>query len=72
MIYIQPDGGHVVFCQNGGPIGLPVLAPGKNVYHMVLSTSGQKLVLLEESEPNSPFIALTPLVLYDYLSGKGF
>ena len=49
-----------------------ILAPGKNVYHMVLSTSGLKLVLLEESEPNSPFIALTPLVLYDYFSGKGF
>ena len=38
-----------------------VLAPSKNVNHMVLSTSGQNLVLLEESEPNSLFIALTPL-----------
>jgi len=31
---------------------------------MVLSTSGPNLVLLEESEPNSPFIALTPLTDY--------
>ena len=32
---------------------------GKNVNPMVLSTCGPNLVLLEESEPNSPFIALT-------------
>ena len=30
---------------------------------MALSTSGPNLVLLEESEPNSPFIALTTLTL---------
>jgi len=40
------------------------MAAGKNVNHMVLSTSGPNLVLLEESEPNSPFIALT--LLNDY------
>ena len=37
------------------------MAPGKNVNHMVLLTSGPDLVLLEESEPNSSFIALTSL-----------
>ena len=37
------------------------MAPDKNVNHMVLLTSGPNLVLLEESEPNSLFIALTPL-----------
>ena len=36
----------------------PVLGPGKFVNHMVLSTSGPNLVLLEESEPSSTFIAL--------------
>jgi len=40
-----------------------VLAPGKNVNPMALSTSVLKLVLLEESKPNSPFIALTPLTM---------
>jgi len=38
-----------------------LILPGKNVNHMVVSTSGPNLVLLEESEPNSPFIALTLL-----------
>ena len=37
----------------------PVLAPVKNdVNHMTLSTFGPNLLLLEESELNSPFIAL--------------
>jgi len=34
---------------------------GKNVNSMALSTSGPNMVLLEESEPNSPFIALTTM-----------
>jgi len=57
VISIQPDGGHVGFCQNGG----------KNANHMALSTSGPNLVLLEESEPNSPFIALTALIISVYV-----
>ena len=40
-------------------------APGKNVNPMALSTSGPNLVLLEESEPNSPFIAITTLTIND-------
>jgi len=40
-----------------------ILAPGNNVNPVVLSTSGPNLVLLEESEPNSPFIALTRLTI---------
>jgi len=38
-----------------------VLALGNNVDNVALSTSGPNLMLLEESEPNSPFIALTHL-----------
>ena len=30
---------------------------------IALSTSGPNLVFFEESEPNSPFIALTPLTI---------
>ena len=37
---------------------------GKNVNHMVLSTSGPSLVLLEESEPIILFIALTPMTMH--------
>ena len=33
----------------------------ENVNHMALSITGPSLVFFEESEPNSPFIALTPL-----------
>ena len=42
----------------------PVLTLSKNVNPMALSISGPNLVLCEESEPNSPFIALTPLTTY--------
>ena len=60
--YIQPDSGRFGFCQNGGPIR----RQDENVNPMALSTSGPNSVLLEESEANSPFIALTPLTIcYD-------
>ena len=45
------------------PHRAPVLAPGKNVNPMTLSTYGPKFVLLEDSEPSSPFITLTPLTI---------
>ena len=64
MIYIQLDGGHFGIYQYGGPIGRPSLAPGKNESPMTLLTAVPKLVLLEESEPNSPFVALTPLTVF--------
>ena len=54
VIYIQPDVGHVWFCQYA-----LVLAPGKHVNPIAVSTSRPNCVLLEESEPNISFIALT-------------
>jgi len=39
----------------------PVLALSKNVNPMALWTFGPHLALLEESESNSPVIAITPL-----------
>ena len=45
---------------------VPVLTLSKNVNPMSLSIPGPNLVLCEESEPNSPFIALTPLTTYKY------
>ena len=51
VIYIQLDGEHVGFCQNGAR---------KKCKRYSIVDSGPNLVLLEESEPNGPFIALTP------------
>jgi len=60
VIDIKPDGGHFEFCQYGGPMRRPPWRPSKNVNRIAFATSGQNLVLLEESEPSIHFNALTP------------
>ena len=45
----------------GQPQKVPVLAPVKNQKSMVWATYGPNLVLLEESEPDSSYNALTSL-----------
>ena len=42
---------------------MPHLASTLNRLSMVLSTSGQNLLTLEQFAPNSPFIALTALTI---------